>query len=172
VSSNSIPPFPCGPPSPHPRGGGEGGAGHNTQFADYRAAGRFSAHRGETLLLFPPRHSKPFMASKRARGTAGDRQWVRGEGERATTLSSQTTGQRAGSVHIVEKLCSFFLLDIQNHSWRANGQEGPRGSAVVARPGDHRAQILSTAYSVIQSPPPLSNDVQMTQPGCEFDPWW
>ena len=43
------------------------GAGQNTQFADYRAAGRFSAPRGETLLLFPPRHSKPFMASKRAR---------------------------------------------------------------------------------------------------------
>ena len=48
-------------------------------------------------------------------------------GERATTLSSQTTGQRAGSVHLVEKLCSFFLLDIHNHSWRASGQEGPRG---------------------------------------------
>ena len=40
-------------------------------FADYRAAGRFSAPREETLLLFPPRHSK--------------------------------------------------------HSWRASGQEGPRG---------------------------------------------
>jgi len=48
-------------------------------------------------------------------------------GERATTLSSQTTGQRAGSVHLVEKLCAFFLLDIQKHSWRASGQEGPRG---------------------------------------------
>ena len=57
---------------------GGGGAGHNTQFADYRASGRFSAPRGETLHLFPPRHSKTFMASKRARGTAGDRQWVRG----------------------------------------------------------------------------------------------
>jgi hypothetical protein len=32
------------------------GAGHNTQFADYRAAGRFSAPRAETLLLVPPRH--------------------------------------------------------------------------------------------------------------------
>jgi len=47
--------------------------------------------------------------------------------KRATTLSSQTTGQRAGSVHLVEKLCSFFLLDIQNQSWRASGQEGQRG---------------------------------------------
>ena len=51
----------------------------------------------------------------------------RGEGERATTLSSQTTGHRAGSVHLVEKLCTFSLLDIQKHSWRASGQEGPRG---------------------------------------------
>jgi hypothetical protein len=53
--------------------------------------------------------------------------WCSSLGERATTLSSQTTGQRAGSVHLLEKLCSFFLLDIQNHSWRASGQEGPRG---------------------------------------------
>ena len=30
--------------------------------------------------------------------------------------------ERAKSVHLVEKLCSFFLLDIQKHSWRANGQ--------------------------------------------------
>ena len=35
-----------------------------------RAAGRFSAPRGETLLLFPPRHSKTF---KRARGHWGPR---------------------------------------------------------------------------------------------------
>ena len=34
---------------------GEEGAGHNTQLADYRAADRFSAPHGETLLLFPPR---------------------------------------------------------------------------------------------------------------------
>jgi hypothetical protein len=54
-----------------------GGADHNTQFPHYRTAGRFSAPRGETLLLFPLQHSKTFMASKRARGTAGDRQWVR-----------------------------------------------------------------------------------------------
>jgi len=51
------------------RGGGGGGGG-------YRAAGRYSAPRGETLLFFPPRHSKTFMASKWARGTAGQRQWV------------------------------------------------------------------------------------------------
>ena len=33
------------------------------------------------------------------------------EGERATTLSLQTTGQRTGSVHSMEKLCSHFLLN-------------------------------------------------------------
>jgi hypothetical protein len=50
-----------------------------------------------------------------------------GAGEWATTLSLQITGQRAGSVRLVEKLCPFYLLDIHNHSWRASGQEGPRG---------------------------------------------
>jgi hypothetical protein len=50
-----------------------------------------------------------------------------GAGERAKTLSWQITGQRADSVHLVEKLCPFYLLDIQRHSWRASGQEGPRG---------------------------------------------
>ncbi len=41
-------------------------------------------------------------------GTGGARSLLGGGGERerATTLSSQTTGQRAGSVHLVEKLCS------------------------------------------------------------------
>jgi hypothetical protein len=59
-------------------------AGHNTQFADYRAAGRFSAPRGETLLLFPPRHSVTFktihgeQAGKRDRGgSVGARHIVR-----------------------------------------------------------------------------------------------
>ena len=32
-------------------------------------------------------------------------------GERAATLSLQTTGQRTGSVHPMEKLCSHFLLN-------------------------------------------------------------
>ena len=47
--------------------------GVHAQFASYRGAGRFSAPRGETLLLFPARHSKTFIASQRARG------WDRGE---------------------------------------------------------------------------------------------
>jgi len=79
------------------------------------------------------RHRRDFMIQRRStentimhRNTATeqDRSDI---GVRATTLSSQTTGQRPGSVHLVEKLCSVFLLDIKNHSWRASGQEGPRG---------------------------------------------
>jgi hypothetical protein len=45
----------------------ERGAGHNAQFGDYRTAGRLSAPRGETLLLFPPQPIEHFMASARAR---------------------------------------------------------------------------------------------------------
>jgi hypothetical protein len=33
------------------------------------------------------------------------------KGERVTTLSLEATGQRAGSAHLVEKLCSFYLLN-------------------------------------------------------------
>jgi hypothetical protein len=47
--------------------------------------------------------------------------------ERATTLSSQTTGQRAGSVHLVEQLCRFFLLDIQKHSMASKRARGTAG---------------------------------------------
>ena len=42
-------------------------AGHNTQFADYRAAGRLSAPRGETLPLFPPQPMENFIANARVR---------------------------------------------------------------------------------------------------------
>ena len=57
---------------------------------------------------------------------------------------SQTTGQRAGSAHIVEKLCSFFLLDIQKHSWRASGQEGPRGIGSGCEAHSARTQHTTT----------------------------
>ena len=50
-------------------GAGEEGAGHNAQHGDNRAAGRFSAPRGETLLLFPPQPIEHFT-SARARATA------------------------------------------------------------------------------------------------------
>ena len=37
--------------------------GHNTQFADYRAADRLSAPHGETLLPFPPGHEEVMQQS-------------------------------------------------------------------------------------------------------------
>ena len=53
----------------------EGGAGHNAQFGAYRAADRFSAPRGEFLLLLPPQPIEHFIASARGqrdgRGLAG-----------------------------------------------------------------------------------------------------
>jgi hypothetical protein len=45
-----------------------GRVGHNTQFADYRAADRFSAPHGETLLPFPPQSEN---ITERARGQEG-----------------------------------------------------------------------------------------------------
>jgi hypothetical protein len=39
-----------------------------------------------------------------------------GEVKRVKTLSLQETGQRADSVHPVERLCSFYHLDIHRHS--------------------------------------------------------
>ena len=54
-----------------------GEAAHNAQFGGYRAPGRLSAPRGETLLLFPPQPIERIMASagnKRSRRVGG---WVR-----------------------------------------------------------------------------------------------
>ena len=47
-----------------------------------------------------------------------------GEGGWATTRSLQVPGQRTGSVHPTEKLCSHFLLNPKNIAERARGQEG------------------------------------------------
>jgi hypothetical protein len=82
--------------------------GHNTQFADYRAAGRFSAPRGETLLLFPPRHSKTFMASKRARGQSvcpwsPSQEGARGQGSSACRGTPSRGEARA--IYICIYLC-------------------------------------------------------------------
>ena len=94
---------------------------------------------------------------QRATGGGGEgRGRGRGEGERATTLSSQTTGQRAGSVHLVEKLCSFFLLDIQKLSWRASGHEGPRGIGVCAR---HIVREHDTTQPVLNKDIKRAHDV-------------
>jgi hypothetical protein len=93
--------------------------------------------------------------------------------ERATTLSSQTTGQRAGSVHLVEKRCSFFLLHIQKHSWRARGQEGPRGigsgceaPSVRTR---HNTEARSARTSAVLSLRELSRKGERKIPGSEND---
>jgi hypothetical protein len=39
-----------------------------------------------------------------------------GGGKRVKALSLQETGQRADSVHLVERLCSFYHPNIQRHS--------------------------------------------------------
>ena len=56
-----------------------------------------------------------------------------GEGKRAKTLSLQETGQRADSVHPVEKLCSFYHLNIHRHPRERAGMGECGGSAVGAR---------------------------------------
>ena len=49
------------------------------------------------------------------------------------TLSLQDTVQRADSVHPVEKLCSFYHLDIHRHPRERAGMGECGGSAVGAR---------------------------------------
>ena len=56
-----------------------------------------------------------------------------GEGKRVKALSLQETGQRADSVHPVEKLCSFYHLDIHRHPRERAGMGECGGSAVGAR---------------------------------------
>jgi hypothetical protein len=97
------------------------------------------------------------------------------KGERATTHSSQTTGQRTGSVHLVEKLCSFFLLDIQNHSWRASGQEGPRGrGSGCEAPSARTSAVRSPARHIVRehhtTQPVLNKDIKRAQGVCPWSP--
>ena len=56
-----------------------------------------------------------------------------GEVKRVKTLSLQETGQRADSVHPVERLCSFYHLDIHRHSRERAGMGECGGSAVGAK---------------------------------------
>jgi hypothetical protein len=58
---------------------------------------------------------------------------LKGEGEWATTLSLQVPGQRTGSVHPMEKLCSFYHLDHHRHTRERAGMRDRGGSAVGAR---------------------------------------
>ena len=56
-----------------------------------------------------------------------------GEGRAGQNAQFADNGQRAGPVHLTEKLCSFFLLDIQRHSGERAGKRDRGGSAVGAR---------------------------------------
>ena len=71
------------------------GAGHNAQFADYWAADRLSAPRGETLLLLSPQPLEHIMASARAKVTVEGwrvdaRYIVRGHNITQTVLNKET----------------------------------------------------------------------------------
>jgi hypothetical protein len=105
--------------------------GHNTQFADYRTAGRFSAPRGETLLLFLPRHSKTFMASKRARGP-------RGIGSGCEEPSARTSAVRSPARHIVREhdttqpVLNKDIIRVQGVCPWSLSQEGARGQGSSA----------------------------------------
>ena len=63
-----------------------------------------------------------------ARGCSGSRRE-----SRSTILSLKVNGQRADSVHLAEKLCSFYHLDIQRHSRKRAGKGDRGGSAVGAK---------------------------------------
>ena len=64
------------------------------------------------------------------------------------------TGQRADSVHLVEKLCSFYHLDIHKHTRERAGHEGPRGissgceihSARTLEGGRHDTNCIKQEY--------------------------
>ena len=53
------------------------GSGSKRLVCRNRAAGRFSAPRGEITLLFPPRHSYTSTRARRHGEPWGNRQWVR-----------------------------------------------------------------------------------------------
>ena len=56
-----------------------------------------------------------------------------GEGRAGQNAQFAGTGQRADSVHLVEKLCSFYHLDIHRHPRERAGMGECGGSAVGAR---------------------------------------
>ena len=92
----------------------------------------------------------------------------------ANTLS-QTTGQRAGSVHLVKKLCSFFLLDIQNIHGEQAGKRDRGGSAVgvrhIVREHDTHTCFRSTALlkvSFVEKASMDQNHEQLTNQGSSF----
>jgi hypothetical protein len=66
-------------------------SGHCAQFEGQRAVGRFSAPRGETLLLLTPQHPKTY---KRARGREGPR----GTGSGCVIHSGREGGHHTGCI--------------------------------------------------------------------------
>jgi hypothetical protein len=64
------------------------------------------------------------------------------EEERGTTLSLEANGQWTGSVHLAEKLCSFYLLKPIKH-YKASARAG--GTACRGRTGLPRPTVFSEA---------------------------
>jgi len=59
--------------------------------------------------------------------------WLRPWGRAGQNAQFAGTGQRADSVHLVEKLCSFYHLDHHRHTRERAGMRDRGGSAVGAR---------------------------------------
>jgi hypothetical protein len=93
------------------------GSGSKRLACRNRAAGRFSAPRGETLLLLPPRHSMTFT---RARGHWGPR----GIGSVCEIHSARTRTHTVLHMKRAQGFCP----------WSAS-QEGARGQSSSARRG-------------------------------------
>ena len=100
-----------------------------------RCAGR--ARRARVRVLTPRAHCSARLM-KKAPPDAGSCPghvgvWKKREGRAGQNAQFAGTGQRADSVHLVEKLCSFYHLDIHRHPRERAGMGECGGSAVGAR---------------------------------------
>ena len=77
------------------------------------------------MLKSPRPYRKPRLTKLRRN--------AQGEGRAGQNAQFAGTGQRADSVHLVEKLCSFYHLDIHRHTRERAGMGDRGGSAVGAR---------------------------------------
>jgi hypothetical protein len=85
-----------------------------------------------------------------------------GERERATLLSLQTTGQRTCSVHLAERICTFYLLNPQSISWRARGQK------VTAEGWRMGTRYVVRGHNATQ--PVLNKEIKRAQGFCPWGP--